>query len=104
MKPDTETLLRATLRLDDSVAPEVVEVAIAILRGERTLKDERSVTDEADDPPLMLRSEIAARMRVSMQTVSNWATRGRLDTVKDMRGQTVGYTRESYLQVKRGER
>ena len=101
MKPETEDLVVRMLRMDDSVTPELVDEAVRLLRGEHP-------SPYADDPfaspPIMRREEIAAKLRISKQTVSNWAKFGRLDTVKNQRGQTIGYTPESFLAVRRGER
>ena len=100
MKQDTEDLVIRMLRMDDTIPSTLADEALKLLRGERP--------DASDDPlsalPLMRREEIAAKMRISKQTVSNWAKVGRLDPVRNARGQTIGYTGESFLAVRRGER
>lgn len=101
MKPETEDLVVRMLRMDDSIPQDLAEVALRILRGER--KDALA-DDPLNMPPLLYREEIAAKLRISKQTVSNWAKCGRLDVVKNKRGQTIGYTPESFLAVRRGER
>lgn len=35
MKPQTEAALRGLLAMDDEIAPEVLEKAVALLRGDR---------------------------------------------------------------------
>ena len=104
MKPDTETLLRATLRLDDSVAPDVVERALKVLRGEAPAPQSPNPLILKYIKPIMLRHEVADLCRVSCQTVSNWASHKRLDTLKDDRGQTIGYTGDSVYAVILNER
>ena len=102
MKPETEDLVVRMLRMDATIAPDVADVALRILRGERPELDPSD--DPLASPPIMLREEIAAKLRISKQTVSNWAKFGRLDVVKNKRGQTIGYTPESFLAIRRGER
>jgi len=101
MKHDTEDLVIRMLRMDDTIPSDLADEAMRVLRGERP---DSSECDPLHSLPLMRREEIAAKMRISKQTVSNWAKVGRLDPVRNARGQTIGYTGESFLAVKRGER
>lgn len=103
MKPEIEALIRNTVRLDETVPAGAVEIAILALKGERLVREEDAAGAKLL-PPLCHRPELAAMFRVNVKTISNWARQGRLDCVKDRRGQTLGYTPESALAIRRGER
>jgi len=103
MKSEIETLVANTLRLDPTVRPEAVETALRVLRGEVILpQDAPATVDSLSD--LIKRPALARKFGVSPKTVSNWAKRGRLDSVKNQRGQTIGYTLDSVRAIYRGER
>lgn len=102
MKPEIEALIRNTVRLDETVPAGAVEIAILALKGERLVREADAGVQLL--PPLCHRPELAAMFRVNVKTISNWARRGRLDCVRDQRGQTIGYTPESALAIRRGER
>lgn len=97
MKAEIETLIMNTLRLDETIKPDLIPLALRILRGEPT-------DASFNVGKILIRSELAATFRVSTRTISNWARRGRLQCVKDCRGQTIGYTSESAQAIYRGER
>lgn len=100
MKAEVESLLVNAVRLDPSITSDMLDAVLAILRGERPVHE----PDVEDERPLYKRDEIARRFRITKQTVSNWAKYGRLDPVKNRRGQTIGYTRASVGAIIRGER
>ena len=102
MKPETEDLVIRMLRMDATIAPDLADRALRILRGELPAQVSSIVLSQIK--PVMLRHEVADLCRVSRQTVSNWASHNRLDTLKDKRGQTIGYTGDSVYAVIINER
>ena len=104
MKPETEDLVVRMLRMDATVAPDLADRALKILRGEVPAPQQQNSLILKYIKPVMLRHEVADLCRVSRQTVSNWASHKRLDAMKDERGQTIGYTGDSVYAVIINER
>ena len=104
MKPETEDLVIRMLRMDATVAPDLAERALKILRGEIPVPQPASSIVLSKIKPIMLRHEVADLCRVSRQTVSNWVKSKRLDVLKNKRGQTIGYTGDSVYAVIINER
>lgn len=103
MKAEIEALITNTIRLDETITPEMAATALQALRGISFVRSD-DLRDGVKIGRLFRRKELAERFRVSGKTISNWAKAGRLDTVKDSRGQSLGYTPESVAAIYRGER
>ena len=104
MKREVEALIRSAAAMDESVTPEMLELGLAAMRGERLVRAEEGVKDDAPIPPIVSIRDACRILSVTRVTVNNMLNRGILVRVYATCGdRAIGITRESVLDVMRGK-
>lgn len=97
MKEQTAQVIASICAADETIKKSDMTAALSLLRG-----DKKGTAEECDTP--LTRSETAAMLRVSRQTVTTWAMRGiiRRMEIKGRR-KALGYSRRSVVAILNGE-
>ena len=98
MKAYTDTAITALVAGDETIGRDDAKVALAILRGQKP-------PELAQEDRILTRREVAAKLRVSCVTVTNWARQGVIRRVAiPNRRKAVGYSWLSVMAVMNGEK
>ena len=97
MKAYTDTAITALVAGDETIGRDDAKVARAILRGQKP--------PELAQDKVLTRREVAAKLRVSCVTVTNWARQGVIRRVAiPNRRKAVGYSWLSVMAIMNGEK
>jgi hypothetical protein len=106
MRKEIENLIRSTAAMDETIKPEMLELAVLALQG-RSLytRDEADAQDAFDDlTQIVKRNEAAKLLMVKLNTVDYMARIGILVKVYGAgRHRGIGYTRESVRNALKGK-
>lgn len=98
MKAYTDTAITALVAGDETIGRDDAKVALAILRGQKP-------PELAQEDKILTRREVAAKLRVSCVTVTNWARQGVIRRVAiPNRRKAVGYSWLSVMAIMNGEK
>ena len=96
MKAYTDTAIAALVAGDETIGRDDAKVALAILRGQKP-------PELAQEDKVLTRREVAAKLRVSCVTVTNWARQGVIRRVAiPNRRKAVGYSWLSVMAIMNG--
>jgi len=97
VKAYTDTAITALVAGDETIRQSDANAALALLRGQRLL-------ELVDEDKVLTRAEVAAKLRVTGVTVTNWARKGiiRRVTIPNRR-KAVGYSWKSVMAILEGK-
>lgn len=106
MKKEIENIIRSTAMMDDSIRPEMLELAVSALKGAKLYtRDEAAAQDAFDDLSQIVKRDQAAKLlMVKLNTVDYMARVGILVKVFGAgKRRGIGYTRESVHNALKGK-